>query len=60
MTHYASSPPLLDQLMNWLSYFAIEDVAWLGTWDIIRVRSGWGGIGGKYSCRVLGLTLNPN
>ena len=23
------------QLTNWLSYFAIEDIAWLGTWDII-------------------------
>jgi len=30
-------------MMNWLSYFAIEDLGWLGMWDILQVgrrRSG--------------------
>ncbi len=22
--------------MNWLSYFAIEDLAWLGMWDMVK------------------------
>ena len=33
---FISPPPRPPQIMNWLSYFAVEDLAWLGMSGMVK------------------------